>query len=157
MLVVMVGLPASGKTTYARRNFRTVVSPDRIRMEEFGTVFDATIEREVWRRARRRTREGLEAGDVVCFDATSLSRKRRRRLVFLARQAGVPAVAVWMDVSRSEAWKRNRQRERPVPRRSFAEMVVAFEQPGEGEGFAAVIRHGGVRGSTNDPRTEERI
>lgn len=137
----MVGLPGSGKSTYAGRNFRTIISPDRIRLEEFDTAFDRSIEKEVWRRARRRAREVLERGDVVCFDATSLSRKRRRRLVFLAREAGVPAVAVWMDVPRSTAWKRNRRRERPVPRRSFAQMVLAFQPPdAEDEGFAAVLR-----------------
>lgn len=137
----MVGLPGSGKSTYAEQNFRTIVSPDRIRLEEFDTPFDRSIEREVWRRARRRTREALEEDRVVCFDATSLSRKRRRRLVFLAREADVPAVAVWMDVPRSTAWRRNRERERRVPRRSFAEMVLAFQPPdAEDEGLAAVIR-----------------
>lgn len=155
MLVVMVGLPASGKSTYAERNFRVVISPDRIRREEFGTDFDRSIEREVWRRARRRTGERLERGDVVCFDATSLSRKRRRRLVFLARRAGAPAVAVWMDVSRSVAWRRNRQRERPVPRRSFAEMILAFDPPDEDEGFAAVIRRRSMPERTSNSPTRE--
>lgn len=140
----MVGLPASGKTSWAERNLRTIISPDRIRMEEFGTEFDASIEDQVWRRARQRTRRKLEQGDVVCFDATSLSRKRRRRLIALARSADVPAVAVWMDMPRHVAWRRNRERERSVPRRSFAEMVVAFEPPTEDEGFAAVIRIDGA-------------
>lgn len=40
MLVVMVGIPGSGKTTWAEANFRHIVSPDRIRLEEFGTVFE---------------------------------------------------------------------------------------------------------------------
>ena len=140
MLVVMVGLPASGKTGWAERNFRTIVSPDRIRIEEFGTRFDESIEDDVWTRAHRRTRQGLEAGDVVCFDATSLTRHRRRDLLAIAHDVGVPAVAVWMDTPRHVAWRRNRERDRSVPRHSFAEMVVAFEPPSEEEGFAAVVR-----------------
>lgn len=140
----MVGLPASGKTSWAERNLRTIISPDRIRMDEFGTEFDASIEDEVWRRARRRTRRKLEQGDVVCFDATSLTRTRRRRLIAAARGADVPAVAVWLDTPRHVAWRRNRERERSVPRHSFAEMVVAFEAPSEDEGFAAVVRIDGT-------------
>ncbi|MDX1673281.1 MAG: AAA family ATPase [Longimicrobiales bacterium] len=140
MLVVMIGLPASGKTTWAERNFRTLVSPDRIRLEEFGTEFDEAIEDDVWSLAYGRTREALEADDVVCFDATSLSRTRRRRLLAIARDAGAPAIAVWMDTPRHVAWRRNRERDRSVPRGSFAEMVVAFEPPSEDEGFAAVVR-----------------
>ena len=140
MLVVMVGLPASGKTGWAERNFRTIVSPDRIRIEEFGTRFDESIEDEVWTRAHRRTRQELASGDVVCFDATSLTRHRRRELLAIAHDVDVPAVAVWMDTPRHVAWRRNREREQSVPRHSFAEMVVAFEPPSEDEGFAAVIR-----------------
>lgn len=139
MLFVMVGLPGSGKSTYAASNFRHIVSPDQIRMEEFGTAFDDRIEREVWKRARARTREILERGDIVCFDATSLSRKRRRSLLVLAGEAGAPAVAVWTKASRQTAWRRNRQRSHSVPRRSFAQMLLAFEAPKMDEGFAAVL------------------
>ena len=139
MLFVMVGLPGSGKSSYAAANFRHVVSPDQIRLEEFATEFDSSVERQVWKRARARTREILERGDVACFDATSLSRKRRRSLLVLADEAGAPAVAVWTKASRQTAWRRNQKRPRSVPRRSFAEMVVAFEAPQVDEGFAAVI------------------
>ena len=139
MLFVMVGLPGSGKSTYAASNFRHVVSPDQIRLEQFGTAFDKKIEREVWKRGRARTREILERGDIVCFDATSLSRKRRRSLLVLADEAGAPAVAVWTKSSRQTAWRRNLRRPRSVPRRSFAQMLLAFEPPKMDEGFVGVL------------------
>lgn len=136
----MVGLPASGKTRWAERSFRVIVSPDRIRLDEFGTEFDESIEDQVWSLAYGRTRKRLEAGDAVCFDATSLTVHRRRRLLAIAHDEQVPAIAVWMDTPRHVAWRRNRERDRPVPRHSFAQMVVAFEPPTEDEGFAAVLR-----------------
>lgn len=139
MLVVMVGLPGSGKTTWADANFRHVVSPDRIRLAEFGTAFDPRIERRVWSRARARVREHLARGNVVCFDATSVSIKRRAALGRLAEAAGVPAIAVWVRVPEDVAWERNVSRPRPVPAASFRQLVEAFEPPTVEEGFDAVL------------------
>jgi predicted kinase len=140
VLVVMVGLPGSGKSTYARTNFRNIVSPDRIRLEQFGTAFDPDIEQEVWDGAFGEARRLLGAGAVVCFDATSVSRRRRFRLVHLARELGAPAVVVWVRVEPEVAWGRNAARERPVPREAFDRLVQAFEPPSaEEEGFLAVV------------------
>lgn len=138
MLFITVGLPGSGKSTYARANFRHIVSPDRIRAREFGVEFEPEVERAVWRRARSRTRDLLEAGCVVCFDATSVSRHRRRSLIVLAREAGAPAAAIWLDVPAEVAWARNAERERKVPRAAFVGMARAFEPPTLEEGFVAI-------------------
>lgn len=143
MLLVTVGLPGSGKSTWAHENVRHIVSPDRIRLEEFGVVFDADVEEAVWRRAREATRALLLEGKLVCFDATSVSRRRRRSLVVLAREAGAPTVAVWLRVSDEVAWLRNVGRERPVPLGSFLDLARAFEPPSMEEGFAAVLEVGG--------------
>ena len=139
MLVVMVGVPGSGKSTWARANFRHIVSPDEIRLREFGVRFDPKIEAKVWRRAYTRVAEHLARGDVVCFDATSATRRRRKRLVELAREAGRPAVAICMDTPTDVAWQRNAAREAKVPWPAFQQLVRALKPPAEEEGFAAVI------------------
>lgn len=139
MLVVLVGLPGSGKTRYAEANFRTIIAPDRIRLEEFGVRFDRRYEPLVWRRAYARVREGLAAGGVVCFDATSVTRQRRRPLLRLAAEAGVPAIAVWFRTPPELAWRRNRDRPDAVPRSAFRGMAEAFQPPAVDEGFAAVL------------------
>lgn len=139
MLIVMVGLPGSGKSSWAEANFRHIVSPDRIRVEEFGAVFDEKIERRVWSRARERVREHLERQEVVCFDATSVTIKRRAVLGRIAEAAGVPAISVWVRVPEEVARARNAARPRPVPRKSFDQLVEAFRPPTRREGFDAVL------------------
>jgi predicted kinase len=138
VLVVMVGLPASGKSTYAAANFRHVVSPDALRLELSGRAFDRRVEEDVWAIAFDRLAELLEDGAIACFDATSLTRHRRRKLVALARRAGAPAVAIYVAIPPEIAWARNSARPRPVPERSFEQMVEALEPPSQEEGFAAV-------------------
>lgn len=146
MLIVMVGLPGSGKSTYAESNFRHIVSPDRIRMDEFGVEFDPEIEPEVWDLAFARVRERLARRDVVCFDATSVSRRRRAALLDLAAVAGAPAVAVWVRTAPEEAWRRNQERGRTVPLEAFENLVAAFQPPTPEEGFAAVVEVGAGAG-----------
>jgi len=139
MLVVMVGLPGSGKSTWATENFRHIVSPDRIRLDEIGMAFDRAGEERVWSLARTRVREHLAAGRVVCFDATSVTTKRRAVLGRMAEGVGLPAIAVWMRVPEEVAWERNLSRERPVPRAAFEQLAEAFQPPTTEEGFDAVV------------------
>lgn len=80
-LVVMVGLPYSGKSTTARRFFRpfaAIVSPDAIRVALTGTRFFAPIEPLVWAIAKLMIRVLFLTGyDTVCIDICAGTRKRR--------------------------------------------------------------------------------
>lgn len=138
MLVVLVGIPGSGKSTYAQAHFRTIISPDTIRLDRFGEAFNREYEDEVWREAYARTAERLAAGQVVCFDATSATPRRRRMLIALAETAQRPAVAVYFDIPIDTAWDRNAARPQPVPRAAFWQLARALQPPTLDEGFAAI-------------------
>ena len=81
-LIVTVGLPRSGKSTWAREESAKlnapVVNPDSIRLALHGEAYIASAEPFVWAIARTMVCALFLAGhDEVIVDATNTSRKRR--------------------------------------------------------------------------------
>jgi len=78
ILICTVGLPRSGKTTWARSQGYPIVSPDAIRLAIHGQRFLNRAEPLVWAIAKYMVRALFLAGhDRVILDATSNTRKRR--------------------------------------------------------------------------------
>lgn len=78
-LVMMVGLPRSGKTTAAQTLSSPIVSPDAIRISLHGRRFYAETEAFVWALARVMVASLFRAGhDRVILDACNHTRKRRQ-------------------------------------------------------------------------------
>jgi F420-dependent oxidoreductase-like protein len=142
-LVVLVGPPGSGKSTWAASAFagHQVVSSDRLRAlvgegehdqrasKDAFDVLDLVVER----RLRRRL---LTVVDTLALDA-----KRRQRLIAAAERAGVPCVAVAFDLDPTVCRARNRRRERPVPPKVMSSMLDGWPAVRDGlagEGFTAV-------------------
>jgi F420-dependent oxidoreductase-like protein len=148
-LVVLVGPPASGKSTWAAEQFPPdqVVSSDGLRAV-VGTgphdqrastdafdVLDLVVE--------RRLRRGL----TTVVDSLGTDAKRRRRWVAAADAAGAPAVAVVFEVDPAVCRARNRGRERPVPAKVLASMLAGWPAQRDGlgdDGFVAVHPAGPV-------------
>lgn len=77
-LICMVGLPYSGKTTWARDQSYPIVNPDSIRLAIHGQRFIPEAERLVWAIAHTMVHALFLAGHQrVILDATNGSRKRR--------------------------------------------------------------------------------
>lgn len=77
-LLVTVGLPRSGKTTWARSIGAPVVNPDSIRLALHGQRFQALAEPFVWAAAQLMVRALFLAGHAtVIIDATNTTQKRR--------------------------------------------------------------------------------
>lgn len=78
-LLLTVGLPRSGKSTWARSTELPMVNPDSIRLALHGKAFDSAYEDEVWRLARLMVKSLFIAGhSYVILDATNLTEQRRR-------------------------------------------------------------------------------
>lgn len=77
-LICTVGLPRSGKTTWARKQGFPIVNPDSIRLVLHGTAFRREAEDFVWAIARIMVELLFLAGyDVVILDATNTTIKSR--------------------------------------------------------------------------------
>lgn len=73
-----VGLPQSGKSTWAKAQGYPIVNPDSIRLAIHGQPFIKEAEPFVWATAKYMVRSLFLAGhDVVILDATNITRKRR--------------------------------------------------------------------------------
>lgn len=77
-LIVTVGLPRSGKSTWARTQLHPIVNLDSIRLALHGGRFIASAEPHVAAIARTMVSALFFAGhQTVIFDATNVSRHRR--------------------------------------------------------------------------------
>lgn len=151
-LIVLVGIPGSGKTTYARRLLARCpmmksVSPDSIRDKiypgyEQGLVEHAVINQQlIFGIAYRELGKALAAGHDVIFDATNLTRAARKPLVRLAQRHGAVPIAHYFPIHLYQALPRNRRRQRQVDPEKMAQMSGMLQPPTRKEGFARVVVH----------------
>lgn len=78
VLICCVGIPRSGKTTWAKQQAFPVMNPDSIRLALHGQRFAANAEPMVWAIAKVMVRSLFGAGHkTVIVDATNTTKKRR--------------------------------------------------------------------------------
>ena len=94
-LILMVGLPRSGKSTKARKLGHPIVNPDAIRLSLHGHAYIPLAEPYVWAIAGTMALALFAAGhETVTIDATNNTAARRAEWVKLARGVEGCAVAV---------------------------------------------------------------
>jgi predicted kinase len=102
-LLLTVGLPRSGKTTWARKTGFPIVSADAIRLALHGQAFEPLAEPFVWAIARIMVRALFVAGhETVILDACSVTRARRDEW----RGGEWETFVVMFECSREEARRR---------------------------------------------------
>lgn len=136
---MMIGLPASGKSTIAKEISESedavIVSSDEIRKELLGNEWDQSQNERVFKEAERRLKENIEKGKNVIFDATNINYKRRRDWLNRFNKYHVKKIGVLVATPYEECLIRNKQRERVVPEEVIRRMYINFYIPQYYEGF----------------------
>ncbi len=98
-IVIAVGLPGSGKSTYFAQLGVNAISSDAIRLQLADDETDQTIHARVFATVRYLLRQRLQLGRPVTYiDATNLTPKERKPYVKIAREYGCEIEALYFDV-----------------------------------------------------------
>ena len=142
VLIVMCGLPASGKSTYsqwlAESGVFKRVCPDSIRGELYGDENIQGDGKQVFAIAHRRIKFLGQGKNNVVFDATNIDRKTRKDLVKEMRPYFDIIICKWFSTPLLTCKFRNAKRERQVPYEVLERMAERFRAPMLDEGFDIV-------------------
>ena len=146
MLVVTVGLPSSGKTSWVddfigenQGKAIDVISSDKIREEVFNDIEDQNHNSEVFDLMKRRTKESLSQGHIAIYEATNISSKRRRALLNELNKYYDKAICLFKYKRLLTCQIDNEKRDKKVPSDVIDRMYRNFEIPHKSEGFDEII------------------
>ena len=133
---MMVGVPGSGKTTYAHRipNAK-VLSSDDIRKELGVDGGDKQAHGRVFEILHERVKEALNNVKDFVYDATNIAESKRRSFLKEIKDLAGKKVCVCLVPSLNQAIRQNADRDEPVPEHVIRNMHMRLEAPTFSEGW----------------------
>jgi predicted kinase len=140
VVVLAIGLPGSGKTSWFKRRGVTPLSSDLLRTILFDNITEQRYQGLVFGTLRSLLRARLIARMPWNYvDATNLSPKERSGWIKMAKEFGFEVHAVFFDVPVEVCMERNRRRDRMVPEDVMQRMAQKLRPPSFEEGFTKII------------------
>ncbi|MGC2161555.1 MAG: ATP-binding protein [Silvibacterium sp.] len=139
-VVLTIGLPGSGKTTWFKRRGVTPLSSDMLRSILFDDITEQRYQGLVFSTLRSLLRARLIAKMPWNYvDATNLSPHERRQWIKMAKSFGYDVQAVFFDVPLEICMDRNSKRERTVSDDTMKKMAERLRPPNFKEGFSKIV------------------
>lgn len=138
-VVLAVGLPGSGKSSWFKRHNITPLSSDMLRALLFDDATEQRFQDLVFSNLRSMLKARLIARRPITYvDATNLTPQDRHSWIKLAKDFGYEVQAVFFDVPLEVCLERNNKRERVVEEAVMRRFASKLKPPTFEEGFAKI-------------------
>jgi protein phosphatase len=143
-VILMVGAPGSGKSTFAKNFFKKnlnfkYLSSDALRAELGKGEDDQSVTPLVFSTLKNRLHHCLRRNESVIIDATNMNLKDRRDYIVAAQTFGAKIAAYVFLCDKQTLLERNKKRGagggRNVPEFVIDKMIAKYQAPTTQEGF----------------------
>ena len=139
VVVLAIGLPGSGKSSWFKRHNVVPLSSDMVRSLLFDDVREQRFQDLVFSNLRSMLKARLIAKRPTNYvDATNLTPQERQHWIKLAKDYQYEVHAVFFDVPLDVCLERHSRRDRVVPEDVMRRMAAKLKPPAFEEGFAKI-------------------
>jgi predicted kinase len=139
LVVLAIGLPGSGKSSWFKRHNVVPLSSDMLRSVLFDDVREQRFQDLVFSNLRSMLKARLIAKRPMNYvDATNLTPQERQHWIKLAKDYGYEVHAVFFDVPLEVCIDRHHRRDRVVAEDVMRRMAAKLKPPSFEEGFAKI-------------------